>query len=69
MYECFSLCMSVHYVSGARGGETPGTGVTEGFESLHGCWESNVDSLEEQPMLLGIVVWLHWLASRLGCWD
>lgn len=24
----FPLCMSVHYVSGACGGETPGTGVT-----------------------------------------
>lgn len=39
-------------VSGACGGEIPGTGVTEDFESLHGCRESNMDSLEEQPVLL-----------------
>lgn len=39
-------------VSGACGGETSGIGVTEDFESLHGCRESNMDSPEEQPVLL-----------------
>jgi hypothetical protein len=30
----------------------PEIGVIDGCELLHGCWESNLGSLEEQPVLL-----------------
>ena len=30
----------------------PGTGITDGCEPLCGCRESNLGSLEEQPVLL-----------------
>jgi hypothetical protein len=31
---------------------TPRTGTTDGCKFSCGCWESNFDPLEEQPMLL-----------------
>lgn len=30
----------------------PGNGVPDGCELPFGCWESNVSSLKEQPVLL-----------------
>lgn len=51
--------MSEHHVNavpqGARGGrQIPEPGVTE--VSLCDCWESNLDSLEEQPVVLAAYV-------------
>lgn len=31
---------------------SPGTGVTDSHEPSWGCWESNPDPLEEQPVFL-----------------
>lgn len=57
MYIDFAcLCVSVPTVClcpwrPEAGVEAPGTGVTE-CEPPTRCWESNLDPLEEQPMLL-----------------
>ena len=46
------VCLWVACISGARGGQKttsnpPGTEVMEGFEQVCGCWDSNLDLLQE----------------------
>ena len=53
--ECFYLCVT--RVPGAHLGQKrladpAGTGVVDDRELPCGCWESNLEPLEEQPVLL-----------------
>jgi hypothetical protein len=56
---CFA-CMDVYVPhmglvlmeAGREGISSLGTGVTVSWESPSGCWELNLDPLEEQPVLL-----------------
>ena len=53
----FCLYMCVFTVLGdcwgpEEGIRSPGTGVTNNCKLLYSCWESNLDPLEEQPVLL-----------------
>jgi hypothetical protein len=51
-------CISVHHKypwylgSPGEGIVSPGIVVIDGCESLHGCWQSNLDPLEEKLVLL-----------------
>lgn len=35
-----------------EGADSPGTGVTDGWELPCGCWDMNPDPLQEQPVLV-----------------
>ena len=57
--DCFQFCLhvlfSVHIMQGQcpqRSEDKVKTGVTQGCESLGGCWELNLDPLREQQVLL-----------------
>ena len=61
---CLPACISVHHVAGMteegrRGCQVSGTGVTDGFEALHGLWGWKLGPLEEQPVLLTIEPSFH----------
>ena len=50
VYECF-VYLYVCVRRSEEGVEFPGTGITDGYGPLCGCWESNVDPLQEQVLL------------------
>lgn len=58
MYECFPSCVSVYHLHAwcskrpEEGIVFPGTEITDSCEQPCGCWQSNPDPPEEQPVLL-----------------
>ena len=52
--KCMCMCtMCMQYLrKPEEGTRSSGTGVTDGCESLCGCWEPNTGLLEKQPTLL-----------------
>lgn len=54
-----SNCVYVYapHVPREKGIESPKTGVTDGFELLHGYWELVPSLLEEKPVLLVLKAW------------
>lgn len=51
---CFAECVPVHNVYAVPSEDRkgfPSTGVTDGFEPLFGCWESNIGPMEAQSVL------------------
>lgn len=58
MGVCLQECMYVHHIHAwswqrsEEGVTVPETGVTDGCESLCGCWETNLGRLQELLLLL-----------------
>lgn len=49
MYVVCHVCLVS--TEALRGYWTPGTGIIDDYESLRVCWELNLGSVDEQPVL------------------
>jgi hypothetical protein len=65
LFACVYAWDMLRYPNSRGGIRFPGTGVTDGCELSFGCWESNLDPLEEQPVPLTAEPSLHLLALDL----
>ena len=54
VYGCFAFTYALHVysVQGQKGFRSPGSGVTDGFEALCWCWESNPGLSKDQLNVL-----------------